>query len=571
MVLRIIRNKSTENAYKRIDFNFVRNQTITEQESYEYQQTFGKLVTDNKCDYSFLLSDLLNREDGSTHFLDKVLKYIECLKHIEREPGNLTIYNIDRSVLVSLKKYCKANNIKIGYNFTSLLHITILSYVKFLMRTLRAFFCGSFLRLYAKYKLNNKIDSSIGKVFISYFDYRSINGKKFTDPFFKPLQEYLRENDTPFAVVNILVYGYSIQKGIKQIDDIKKLNNSHIITLFNLIPLFGILSTFYKSYKLKPKLKQVVVFQNVNISDLLREVLKEEFFAAGLQYTLERSYLSQLLKYRSIETIYYPFENFAWEKFLCLEKNRVNEKVKLVGFQHTSFSLKLQHHFPSESEQQMPIFPSKILTTGNIPRSILSKYGSFPENIVQTGCALRHEYIFDILSNFKHSDKIHRKIAFAFSFDISRYNYIINKIISIFGEKNIEIILKYHPLNKDFHFNWSKMPVNIINGTNLSWEEIMGQIDLLLYEGNSVCIDALAHNIPPLYFPFTGDLYNTAQLYNYEWNIDAGDDESTYNERIEEILKMNLKNDKAFFDYNKNYVNNYFQPISKVALGKFLD
>lgn len=571
MVLRIIRNKSAENAFKSIDFNFVRTQIITEQESYEYQQTFGKIVTGKTDDYSFLLSDLLNREDGSTHFLDKALKYIECLKHIEREPGNLKIFNIDRSVLVSIKNYCVANKIKIGYDITSLLYKTILSYAIFLMRTFRAFFCDSFLRLYAKYKLNSKIDASIGKVFISYFDYRSINGKKFTDPFFKPAQEYLQQNDTPFAVVNILVYGYSIQKGMKQIDDIKKLNNSHIITLFNLIPLFGILSTFYKSYKLKPKLEQEVVFQNVNISDLLREDLKQEFYAAGLQYTLERTYLSQLLKYRSLDTIYYPFENFAWEKFLCLEKYRINDKVKLIGFQHTSFSLKLQHHFPSQSEQHLPIFPTKIVTTGNIPRSILCKYGSFPANIVHTGCALRHEYIFDILSKFKHSDKIHRKIAFSFSFDISRYNYIIDKIISIFGGKNIEVILKYHPLNKEFRFNSYKIPANIINGTNLSWEEIMGQIDLLLYEGNSVCIDALAYNIPPLYFPFTGDIYNTNQLYNYEWDIDAGDEEATYHGKVEEILKMNLKNDKVFFDYNKQYVKNYFQPISKDALRRFLD
>ena len=81
------------------------------------------------------------------------------------------------------------------------------------------------------------------------------------------------------------------------------------------------------------------------------------------------------------------------------------------------------------------------------------------------------------------------------------------------------MILKYHPLNKGFQFNKGGMPENITNKTDLSWGEIMEQIDLLLYEGNSVCIDALAYNIPALYFPFTGDIYNTNQLYDYEWDL----------------------------------------------------
>ena len=114
------------------------------------------------------------------------------------------------------------------------------------------------------------------------------------------------------------------------------------------------------------------------------------------------------------------------------------------------------------------------------------------------------------------------------------------------------------------------MPTNITNGIDLSWKETMGQIDLLLYEGNSVCIDALAYNIPALYFPFTGEIYNTDQLYNYEWELDAGDDEATYYSKVEEILKMNLRNNTEFFNYNRKYVESYFRPITEEALKEFL-
>jgi hypothetical protein len=569
MEITVIVNPSSKKVV-RVDFNSIRLKPITDDECNEYQQVFGKIVASNTDNYSYLLSDLLNREDGTTHFLDKMLKFLDCLRLLEASKVNLTIYNIDRSVLISIRNYCTARNINIRYSIIRLALNTILNLTLFCARVLRTFFRNTLLVCYAKFRLNNKIDKSISKVFLSYFDYRSITAGKFTDPFFSPLQKHLQETNSPFAVVNIVMFG-SLWKGLNYINGIKKTGNPNITTLFNLIPLFGILTTFLKSFRLKPKLKQEVFFLGYNISDLIRENLRHEFLSRWLQHTLERMYVIKLLEYKHIETIYYPFENFAWEKFLCLEKHRMGSDIELIGFQHTSFSLKLQHHFPSDYEKSQHIFPSKILTTGQIPNNVLNRYGSFPPNVLQTGCALRHKYIFDILSNYKCSDKINRKIAFAFSFDVSRYNYIIDKIISIFGGKDIEVILKYHPLNKGFQFNKGGMPENITNKTDLSWGEIMEQIDLLLYEGNSVCIDALAYNIPALYFPFTGDIYNTNQLYDYEWDLDTGCNEGNYYVEVEKVLKKNLKSESAFFEYNKKYVKEYFHPITEDSLQKFLN
>lgn len=568
--IRITKNKAARSKNIRINFQSVRVKPITDQEYNEYKQTFGKIVADHSDNYSYLLSDLLNREDGSTHFLDKLLKYLECINLVEKH-DNVTIYNVDRSVLISLKNYFSSRDTKISYSITLLTCSIIKDYAYYLMRSVLAFLCDSLLIFYAKIKLANKLNKTVKKVFISYFDHRSITNGRFTDPYFKFLQEYLREIGSSFAVVNIVIYGYRLRKGIAYINNIKKLNNQNITTLFNLIPYSGFISTFLKSYQLRPRVKHDIFFLKYNISDLVSESLRREFISCGLQYTFERSYLSRLLRNKFIDAIYYPFENFAWEKFLCLEKQRISANVKLIGFQHTSISLKLQHHFPSVHEKHLKIFPSRIVTTGEITKKVLQKYGSYPSDIMQSGCALRHNYIFDILSDFKCSDRVNRKIAFAFSFDVKRYRYIIEKIISIFGGKDLEILLKYHPLHKEFKFNDKSMPKNIRNGTNISWKKTMEQIDLLLYEGNSVCIDALAYNIPALYFPFTGNLYNTDQLYDYEWDVDAGNEESTYYEKIEELLDRNLRNDEDFFNYNRKYVTRYFHPITKDALQRFVD
>ncbi len=570
MEIKIIKNKPTTDSNIRVDFHSVRNKQITDEESDEYQQTFGKIVAGNVNDHSYLLSDLLNREDGTTHFLDKILKFLACLTLLNQSDSNITIYNIDSSVLIAVRNHCKSKGISVRYSVTKLALNATLNLALFCARVFRTLVRNTLLVFYAKINLKSKIDKSATKVFLSYFDYRSIAGGEFADPFFKPLQRHLKEVNSSFAVVNIVMFG-SFRQAVNYINGIKKTGDPNIHTLFNLIPLFGIFSTFLKSFKLQPKLKQEVIFRGHNISDLVRENLRYEFLSGSLQHTFERIYAIKLLEYKHIETIYYPFENFAWEKYLCLEKQRIGSNIKLIGFQHTCFSLKLQHHFPSDYEKLQHIFPSKILTTGEIPRNVLSSHGSYPEGVLQTGCALRHQYIFDILSSFECSNQINNKITFAFSFDVSRYNYIIGKIISIFGGKDIEVILKYHPLNKGFQFIEGKVPENITNKTDLSWAEIMAQTDLILYEGNSICIDALANNIPAVYFPFTGDMYNTDQLYNYKWDLNAGDNEATFFEKVEEILQKNLKNDKTFFNYNRKYVEEYFHPINAEALQRFLN
>ena len=111
MEIRIIKNKNVNNSYTCIDFQLVRKEQITDSEVLEYQEVFGKIVASDIKQY--LLSDLLNREDGSTHFLNKILKLLACINLIQVSENNLLFFNTDRAVLISLRNYCKENNIEV--------------------------------------------------------------------------------------------------------------------------------------------------------------------------------------------------------------------------------------------------------------------------------------------------------------------------------------------------------------------------------------------------------------------------------------------------------------------------
>ena len=99
----------------------------------------------------------------------------------------------------------------------------------------------------------------------------------------------------------------------------------------------------------------------------------------------------------------------------------------------------------------------------------------------------------------------------------------------------------------------------------------MKTIDIVLYEGNSICVDSLAKNIPAIYYPFTGNLYNTNQLYDYKWDFNLNfKDFKIFYKNLYTLIELNLKSDINFFNYNKSYVNNYFQPITQTSLKKIL-
>jgi len=557
---------------KVFDFNKLRENELSDFEIEEYQKIFGKIVSENHNISKYFFSDLLNREDGTTHFLDKIIKFIECLKLINEENESFIIFNIDPIIYSSLLNYCQLNHIKVRKTFINLVFlINFKMKILFILKFIRMYFINCIILLFSKILLKNNLDKNDSVCFISYFDYRSVASNKYNDPFFSQLQDHLKRINSNYNVVVIMMYP-DLYTGLMYIYNIYKTKQKGLITFFNLVKPFELTKVYFQSLKFRIKIENEVLFLNYPIKYLLNKYLEKEFYSTSKQFSVERSLIANILKYKNINLIIYPFENFSWEKYLCYLKNNNKFTVKLLGFQHTSFSLKLMHHFPSSFEKDLNIYPDKLLTTGKITKKLLENKGFFPENLIEVGCALRHEYLYKYLNEFNHENKIFYRIAFAFSFDIKRYNFIINNIIKQFGNREITVVLKYHPLNKNYKFNSKKLPENILISTDDTWETIMKTIDIILYEGNSICVDSLSKNIPAIYYPFTGNLYNTNQLYEYNWDYNLNlEDFDTFYKNLYMLIELNLKSDLNFFNYNKSYVKNYFQAITQPSLNLFFN
>ncbi len=113
---------------------------------------------------------------------------------------------------------------------------------------------------------------------------------------------------------------------------------------------------------------------------------------------------------------------------------------------------------------------------------------------------------------------------------------------------------------------------NFIDARNISWDDILPNIDMLLYDDNSLCIEALKYNMLVVYFGLTGQVYNTDRLYKYDREKIIVDSVEKFKKYLTEYYKneYSLEDFKEREAYNKAYLQRYFSPISEENLSFYL-
>ena len=162
-------------------------------------------------------------------------------------------------------------------------------------------------------------------------------------------------------------------------------------------------------------------------------------------------------------------------------------------------------------------------------------------------------------------------MVYAFSFDSKTYPTILQYLTEIFKDEKCTVYLKFHP---DVVFQWGlkyQLPENFIDARYIPWEEIFNEVDILLYDDNSLGIEALKYNITVGYFPLTGQLYNTDRLFEYGENkiaIDSVENGRLFLESF--YADESLNSFKKRGAYNKQYIREFFSPITEENLSRFL-
>lgn len=557
---------------KSVDYRELFLTSVSLEDLFEYNSILADVVASAFPQKKYLISPTLTRMEAQTCFFDRLCKYLALTRLIDNAKQNIRIENLDRISLEALNKYVQRQGYSYRCNrFTLVMQRLLHSSPRFLFKLFLLTIYELILLTLSKILLEKPVDDyEYG--FLSFFDYRSKDSKgRYQDPYFQPLMGYLRLRGRKFLVIVNLLQTKRWLKTFRTLFSIRRMGQyTKVITVERLLSVRDILNVARLSIKSSILFRNPIRYKGQDISDLLKLSLREDITdRSNWFFAYKNYYLSKRLSEMSaLKRIFYPFENHPWEKMLVLQRNENGRRPKLIAFQHSSFSFKSLNHFPAKQERDLPIYPDKILTVGQIPKEILEKHGHYPEGTLQEGCALRHPYLF---SNHKTSRRTRsKKVAFAFSSDARTYAPILKNLKKIFGKENVLVYLKTHPLVDETKIFSLPLPINFVKAQDIPWENLFREIDFLLYHDNSLGIEALQYGVDSFYFDMVGEVYNCDRLFNYQ------NGHKIVARSVEEFSKFiyqyyanknPVENDE---EDKRRYLHNYFSPITIEKMERFL-
>lgn len=495
----------------------------------EYNTMFASLLARNFGDLAYISSPVINRMEGKTHFYEKLEKYLQ-LKDLLATDGGLgimvtkddgVIYPALRKEFGKRVKMARENGnggVKGVKEFIGRMGIVslIVRLPLFFFKTISLISACRGLRPRGK---------RYHAVIRSYFDFRCIDEKgRLREEYFGQFAADLSRREKLLVVYKLL--------HPRELSLFKRLRrqqhefDSCLLESFLSLPL--LLRAIYGFCSSRIILKEKCIYRGNDITSLIQEMIDREFHSlGGLDVFVEYEAAREILKLRP-QRIYFPYENQSWEKVYPLARKVSGiQNIRIIGFQHSSISYKYIMHFPAEEERGLAMFPDKILTVGRIYCRLLKEKAFYPCEITE-GAALRtSKYVANGRFNIKPPHKeLKKKLAFAFSYDLSKYRDIIRVLAEVFGGSSIIMYLKIHPDHSEAEVVRSlgmELPGNFVLAGNIGWEKIYDDVDCVIYDDNSIGVEAMINGVKTFMLDVSEPIYECGRMFYFtEWETAIG-------------------------------------------------
>jgi hypothetical protein len=298
-----------------------------------------------------------------------------------------------------------------------------------------------------------------------------------------------------------------------------KLNDDQIIPI-GMLTFSDILKLFY-SYLTTGwlQVKNEYVLRGNNITSEINRSLAKDFidFRSFLAY--QEKYISKKIKENGVKKFVYVFENQSWEKVYCNYFSNTN--IITIGYQSSGFTDKFLNFFPSQKDLNDQPQPDFIFTVGDAFTKYLTEKGCYRSEICSFA-AMRFDHpVIDshyIVKEF--SKDIHMCILYAFPVHKWQYGLIIDLLIDVFGESDIKVHFKFHPLCQSLRGEYKNiLPdnfsiIDIIDNSTLSQN-----YDVVLFNDNSFGIESLMYGVKCFDVDLFDNDLDKRLIYFDDWDV----------------------------------------------------
>ncbi len=529
----------------------------------EYNDLLAKRLVENFDDTSYRASAVFNRAEAQTHLFERIERYRQI--HQLAAKGQVVVLEAgDQDFYSELHRdfpgRVRLSRAPVAGAQSKLQFFRIL-FLLFLVSSLIAVVAWVRRRLQGTYDL----------VIRSYFDYRCIDARgAFREEYFGRLvPDAATENRT------LVIYRLIHYRDVLRFFKVRANGQWDTSLAEGLAGLFGVVRAYGRFLLSGPiRLSVPMRYRGLDVTKLVQKALVKDFRALGpLTYFVEEEVATKIFGRLKPRVVLLPFENLPWEKAHCRIRTMMRASTKVIGFQHTGLSLKLLNYFPSKLEAKLPQFPDRILTVGETLKQLLLKKAHYSSDIL-VGCALRHDKWFEgeALKFLKADPTAKMALAYAFSYDQGKYRAIFDALISTLGDSGIKVYLKIHPLydeNELVRRFGVHLPSNFVLAQKLAWSDLYRQIDVVLYDDNSIALEGILNGVKTLQLDVGEPIYNCDRMFDFKvWNPIVSVAGLT-------DLRRELEGGQFAKAYDEpaaqTYVRNYLAPyVRDQILGRFL-
>jgi hypothetical protein len=398
--------------------------------------------------------------------------------------------------------------------------------------------------------------------FRTYLVPRCFKSTELIDDYFRELTSEVSKHKN--VVVSFTSHNFKMMNRFRLIN--KKDNYIASDGLLTLLDIFRLFYEYLSTGLIK--VKKDYYLDGSNIKDALNNSLLLDYLdIRSFEAYVEKYNCKKLVSFK-INTFVYIYENQSWEKVCCsiLKKNN----IKLVAYQSSGFSTLFLNFFPTEKDKDQNPMPDIILTIGDYYRRYLIENGNYKVPI-EAFCALRFSYLNDgknyLVSH--PNKKIFNTILYAFPVQVTKSNATLKDLISIFGDSNINVDLKFHPLYETYEIEGlSELPKNFSIIYDVDMSLLKDRYDCVLFNDNSFGIEALLKGVKSYQYNHNGKVTEDRFHYFDLWDINLSYDGLL---DIHNQIATGVFNKSFEVDAVSDYMNLMFHPYNKSCVNKFLE
>ena len=544
----------------------------TEAYAREFVEFLGK-ISKEKSSRLWWATDMASKNRFTSRLSALFQQHVAiCHQIFSNQCAELLVIGYDPGVFDQLRKQFKATDHKIicldpAVRFEVGLWVGAIKKRLSIVRNGLMFYGRAILaRSILRGKRKRPQGSSEGHYVVKTFVYdSSFDGQgRYRDAFFGRLPEYLKEKENVVLFANVLGnYRHCLQR-------IARCPDYPIFPIEFFVSLRDCLGAVLKLLFLKIRFKDELYFMDYKVRDLVNRELKAT--ANGIQivqhlhYECTKRFLREFPADRFLQT----FENNPWERMCILAVKEGRPAAKITAFQHTVVPQASLNVFVSTQERDSGPLPDRVLTVGQAPKSIMQRYGAYDGYDIQTACALRHEYIFQLKS---FPRKKEGKILVALEGIREAVEMVDYVTAQLANDARYQVRVRTHPVLPWSYFEKELIrrknpPAGVLVSQGTSLVEDIRWADIVVYWGSTVVLEALKMGRPAIYFD-NGALLSFDPLFEnpyLKWKVRAQD---SLSDAIQKIYDLGEDEFIRHQTRALEYIEKYFYPVNSSNIAPF--